>query len=105
MKARGERNRAKRDGYSHSHFSLSPMTSIISSPSPVMEFDVNNESISNIDVNINVNEETLAATGALLVVGGLITYVLANDVTGLGAIDDWSLIALIPLFILLGGEI
>ena len=105
LKARGERNRAKRKGYAHSHFSLSPITSTVTSTPSIVGSDTIFESIPNINVNINVDEEALVATGALVVVGGLITYVIANDATGFGVADDWALIALIPLFFLLGGEL
>lgn len=105
LKARGERNRSKRKGYSHSYFSLSPITLTVVSTPYIGVIDDNYESIPNINVDINVNEEALVTIGALLVVGGLITYVIANDATGFGVADDWALVALIPLFILLGGEL
>lgn len=56
-------------------------------------------------LNINVNEKVLVTSGALILVRGLITYDIANDAAGFGVIDDWTLIALILLLILLGGEL
>ena len=102
LKARGERNRAKRQGYTHSHFSLLPATSTFSYIPSIGGFYSNFESIPNF--NSNVDEETLVITGGSLVVAGLITYVITNDATGFGVADDWALLVLIPLFILLGGE-
>lgn len=102
LKARGERNRAKRQGYTHSHFSLLPATSTFSYIPSIGGFYSNFESIPNF--NSNVDEETLVITGGSLVVAGLITYVITNDATGFGVADDWALLVLIPLFILLEGE-
>lgn len=57
------------------------------------------------NLNFEVNEEIVATTVALFVVGGIITYVIANDATGVGVADDWLLAFLIPLIFILGGEI
>ena len=85
----------------HSYFSLSPSAITVTSIPSIGEFGYDFEFIP----SINVNEDALITTGALLVVGGVITYVIANDATGVGVVDDFALIALIPLFILLGGEL
>ena len=100
LKARGERNRAKRNGYVHSHFSIYPSTSTtISTPSINGDNDIY---VSIPSINI---DNTLVATGSLLVVSGLIMYVIANDSTGIGLVDDLALLVLVPLFFILGGEL
>lgn len=77
----------------HSHFSLLSTTSTMT----VEKYNNNYE--------INIKENIVVKTGALLIVGGLITYVIANDTTGVGVADDLALFALIPLFVILGGEL
>ena len=43
--------------------------------------------IPNISFNVDVGEDDLTVTGAIIV-GGIITYIIANDLTGFGMADD-----------------
>lgn len=56
-------------------------------------------------LNKENNSVAAVAASALIVIITLISFVSLNDATGVGVIDDISLVVLIPLFFILGGSL
>lgn len=81
-----------------------PITNSFISVSSGGEYNSYSKLIPNISFNVDVGEDDLTVTGAIIV-GGIITYIIANDLTGFGMADNLALIVLIPLFVFLGGEL
>ncbi len=90
LKARGERNKSKRKGYSHSHIYYNRNFNL----GKVGNF--NKYSYNQSNINNSFIELSFRAT-----IGITITYIIANDSTGVGVIDDFALIVLIPLLFIL----
>ena len=90
LKARGEKNKSKRKGYNHSHISNT------------FNFDVFSNSLDfeKIGYKKNINS-SLEVMGDIIGISAIIAYVLANDTTGIGILDDVTLLILFPIFILL----
>lgn len=100
LKARGERNRKKRNGYSRSNFRVSRDDSFA--------FFVKVEESTEWRIFIpdfaNENANYLISGAALAFLGAITLYVIGNDSTGIGVLDDFALLLLLPLFFLLGGK-
>lgn len=86
LKARGQHNKAKRKGYYHSQFSVID--------------EKNNSSSDGTDLNNQIKIIALKS-----IVGIAIGYILVNDASVIGLVDNFALLILIPLFLGLGGDI
>ena len=100
LKARGERNKKKRDGYSRSKFQTSSNHIFIFS----IRVTERTEWQSFIPDFSGEDANYLVSGIALTIVGGIILYIIGNDSTGFGVIDDFALLLLLPLFLFVGGK-
>lgn len=92
LKARGLRNKKKRAGYRHSSYIINPNNNFVIIPNDSV---IN---VKNVPNNVNNDVEKNALKTAI---GFTITYIIVNDATGVGIIDDIALIFLIPIFFML----
>ena len=97
LKARGERDKNKRSGYHHSQFSNYQQygsNSLCFLQDNRMDYYQ----------TIFIDQKTAGAIIVVAIAGAVIIYILANDSTGIGVIDDFALAFLIPFLFILGGN-